>query len=138
MGFFDIFKSPTQVARDYVKSDKFIEDLRRDMAKYNKPRKYAIMRTTDMKWLCIENNEVKWNNSSYIDTMFVSILVREGAKAFRTSYDNSILLKYTADTDTISITNNPEEAIYTVIKKDGDTRMFYFSETYMVIEIPRN
>lgn len=70
--------------------------------------------------------------------MFVSILVREGAKAFRTSHDNSILLKYNADTDTISITNNPEEAIYTIVKKDGDTCMFYFSETYMVIEIPRN
>ena len=139
MGFFDIFKSPMQKTREYIKSDKFIEDIRRDIEKYKlPPRKYSIMRTTDMKWLNIENNEVKWEHSSYIHTTFVSSLVRKGAKAFRTSYYDSTYLKYNADTDMISITNNPEEAIYTVVKKDDDRRIFYCSETYVVIELPMN
>lgn len=105
--------------------------------------KYSIMRTTDMKWLYIENNEVKWEHSSYKYTTLNNVLINEltthiKSKVFRDANNLSALLKYNADTDTITITNNPQEAVYTVVKRDNDNRIFYCSETYMIIYHPKS
>ena len=136
MGFSDIFKSSSQVARDYVKSDKFIEDIRKDIEKYMPPPpKYSIMRTTDMKWLCTENNEVKWKHSSYNYDTFTAGYHPQG-KIMISNENKNFCLKYNSDTDTISLTNNRDEAVYKVVS-NGNTCVYYGSETYMIIYHPK-
>ena len=137
MGFFDCFKTPTQATIDYVNSGKLIEDLRRDLEKHMPPpTKYSIMRTTDMKWLYIDGTEVKWHTSSYTFSTFHCTLHNNNTKVFKSVENSTLFLKYNAETDTISLTQNPDEANYTVNKKD-DSCVYYCSETYIIIYHPR-